>query len=232
MKRWIVFPVLVSVWMLNSFASSTLATPVDDPVPSVPDPGELTNEPASPGRINCWVARTGRRAVSVSIYEDGGKKMAKLRLYTKPATEPEEYSGVNTVIPIPGSATPDDVRVVPVELVEVASRPNTFEMKYEKRVDTTITVVNLGFLTFSPSVNGRASSDVIVRFKGEVKAANTAVFGTSTSTNPCDEPPDDDIGEEEEIPPGFTPVGEQPTAPGSSLPLTAPVATVAVPVVP
>jgi hypothetical protein len=227
MYRWIGQRIAACCYTLGMLMSPILAADVTSTVASVPVAGEITCKPASPGRINCWVARTGTRAVSVSVYEEAGKKMAKLRLYTRPITEPEEYAAVNTKIPVPTGTIPDDKPVVPVELVEVTGKQNTFEMKYEKKIGTTTTDVSIGYLSFSPSANGRISSDVVVRLKGNVKAANQEVFGASV-TDPCNQPPDDDIGEEEEIAPGFTPVGETPTSPGRSLALTAPVATAVV----
>ena len=227
MYRWIGQRIAACCYTLGMLMSPILAADVTDPVTSVPEAGEITSKPASPGRINCWVARTGTRAVSVSVYEEAGKKMAKLRLYTRPITEPEEYGAVNAKIPVPTGTTPDDKPVVQVALAEVTGKPNTFEMKYEKKIGTTTTEVSIGYLTFSPSAKGRISSDVVVRLKSNVKAANQEVFGPSV-TDPCNQPPDDDIGEEEEIAPGFTAAGETPTSPGRSLALTAPVATAVV----
>jgi hypothetical protein len=227
MYHWIGQRIAACCYTLGMLMSPVLAADVTSTIASVPDAGEITCKPASPGRINCWVARTGTRAVSVSVYEEAGKKMAKLRLYTKPTIDPEEYSAVSAKIPVPTGTTPDEITVVPVALVEVTSKPNTFEMKYQKKVGATTTEVSIGYLTFSPSTNGRMSSDVVVRLKSNVKAANQEVFGPSV-TDPCNQPPDDDIGEEEEIAPGLTPAGETPTSPGKSLALTAPVASAVV----
>jgi hypothetical protein len=187
----------------------------DGPVP-VPDPGTISNGPAEPNRVKCWVARTGNRALAVSIYANG--TAAKLRLYKK---EIDGYLGLNIKIPIPGEQPQTEVFVV-VVLEPYSNKPNTFEMKFLKQQNTSTTAISVGYITFLPSVNGRTSSDVVVRLRESVRGANPEAYGTS-STNPCDEPPTDDIGEEEQIDFGATTEGPDPTSPGRFLSLVPPV---------
>jgi hypothetical protein len=189
----------------------------DGPV-ATPDPGTILNGSAAPNRVKCWVARTGNRALAVSIYANG--TAAKLRLYKK---EIDGYLGLNIKIPIPGEQPQTEAFVV-VVLEPYSNKPNTFEMKFLKQQNSTTTPISVGYITFLPSVNGRTSSDVVVRLRAAVKGENPEAYGPST-TNPCDEPPTDDIGEEEQMDFGATIEGPDPTSPGRFLSLFPSVAT-------
>ncbi len=174
-----------------------------------PDTGELVSSAASAGRVKCWVSRSTTGAVAISIYDDGSTLSAKFRRFSK---EEEEYSSKKTKIQIPPS-TPTgpptvvaDIATVPVRLVAVPGRDDTYKMVYESLVPNA--QVDVGFVRFGRGNNKRASSDVVIRFKN-----------IEGAIDPCSQPPIDDIGEEEEMPEGASA-----NAPGPSLPFTAPIA--------
>jgi len=174
-----------------------------------PDTGDVLSSPASPDRIRAWVSRSSSGAVAVSVYNDGSTLSAKFRRFSK---EEEEYSSKKTKIQIP-STTPTgpattiaEIATVPVRLVAIPGRDDTYKMVYESL--TPNVQVDVGFVRFGRGNNKRASSDVVVRFKN-----------IEGAIDPCSQPPIDDIGEEEEMPEGASA-----NAPGPSLPFTAPIA--------
>lgn len=189
------------------FAQGPVVSVLSEPVG--PDTGELVSSAASPGRVKCWVSRSTTGAVAISIYDDGSTLSAKFRRFSK---EDEEYSSKKTKIQIPPS-TPTgqptvvaDIATVPVRLVAVPGRDDTYKMVYESLVPNA--QVDVGFVRFGRGNNKRASSDVVIRFKN-----------IEGAIDPCSQPPIDDIGEEEEMPEGASA-----NAPGPSLPFTAPIA--------
>lgn len=175
------------------------------PTTSGPDTGEITGSPATLNRVKCWVSRTnsgGPGAVAVSVFSDGSNLSAKLRRYTK---EEEEYSSTVTKIKVPGTATIISLSVVPVKLVPVAGYENTFDMMYEATSPSQ--TFSVGYLKFIRGNAGRSSSDVVIRVRN--------IEGV---IDPCNKPPIDDMGEEEEVP-----LGSSAYSPGPSLPFNAPV---------
>lgn len=175
------------------------------PTTSGPDTGEITGTTASLNRVRCWVSRTNGGtpgAVAVSVYSDGSNLSAKLRRYTK---EEEEYSSTQTRIKVPGTSTVIPLSVVPVKLVPVAGFENTYDMMYE--ATSPATTFSVGYLRFIRGNAGRQSSDVVIR-----------VRNVEGAIDPCNKPPIDDMGEEEEMP-----LGSSAYSPGPSLPFNAPV---------
>ena len=177
--------------------------------PPGPDTGEVLSSPASPDRIKAWVSRSSSSAVAVSVYNDGATLSAKFRRFSK---EEEEYSSKKTKIQIP-STTPTgppttiaEIATVPVRLVAIPGRDDTYKMVYDSLSPNV--QVDVGFVRFGRGNNKRASSDVVVRFKN-----------IEGAIDPCSQPPIDDIGEEEEMPEGASA-----NAPGPSLPFAAPIA--------
>ena len=137
------------------------------------------------------------------VYQEIDGLHAKLRRYSKePQQEPEHYLSKTTTIK-PQGGNPIPLSTVPVKLTAVSGHPGTYSMTYEG----VSPVVDIGYLRFVAGNTGRASSDVIVRLN------KTTVDGVTT--DPCNEPPIDDMGEEEDIAVGAN------SSPGPSLPLTA-----------
>ena len=192
------------LWQSTAVAQVADATAID----VGPDTGDITGSPASPGRVKCWVSRSSTGAVAISVFEDGTTLSAKFRRYSK---EEEEYSQIKTKIQTPPTTpggtptTIQELSTVPVRLVAVTGVTDTYTMIYDSL--TPEVQLPVGFVKFVRGNNQRASSDVVVRFKN-----------IEGAIDPCNQPPIDDIGEEEEVP-----VGLSANAPGPSLPFTAPV---------
>ncbi len=174
-----------------------------------PDTGAIiSSPPSSQNNVKCWVSRSGTGAVAVSIFEDGTTLSAKFRRYSK---EEEEYSSKKTKIlfpPVPpatSSTTSIELATVPVRLVEIAGQEGTYDMIYDSAAP--LASFSVGYVRYVRGNNQRASSDVVVRFKN-----------IEGAIDPCNQPPIDDMGEEEEMPHGLSA-----TAPGPSLPNFAPV---------
>lgn len=177
------------------------------------DTGSIYGTPCtSPDKANCWVIRTYNTATAVCVYEDPvfHVPMANLRNYTKNSTG---FTSQNTTVTLPAPAnTTQSLDVVKVRLEEVRDslgRVTFYNMNYYPdgyNTDGTPkgTKVAIGKMKFGKGSHGRGSSDVTIRLGSSVRP----------TANPCDEPPLDDLGEEEEIPVSSSKV------PGLLLPLS------------
>lgn len=174
------------------------------------DTGTILSLPtANLGRVNSWVSRSTGTAVAVTAYEDQFRVLsANIRQYTLTTAG---YTSQSTKIK--NGAVEYDLQVVPVRLEKVEDtlgRLRHYNMVYYPSGYDPMGAplgakVLVGWLKFYRGNNGRVSSDVIIRFHSNVVRTNPV--------SPCDEPPVDDMGEEEEV------VQSVPHTPGASLPL-------------
>jgi hypothetical protein len=168
----------------------------------VPDTGTVfcTPNPAT-GKVNCWVIRNFSTASAISIFEDPvfSVPSAKIRNYVK---NPSGFSAQNTTVTYTTAATPpttvtQSLDVISVRLEEVRDtlgrvtyyNMNYFPEGFNPDGSPKGVKVLIGKLKFSRGSDGRSSSDISIRFGAAVRPSN-----------PCDEPPLDDLGEEEEVP--------------------------------
>jgi hypothetical protein len=181
-------------------------TPPPTSVVIAPDDKTIENTPPSAAnQLNCWVSRSNNAAIAVSVYMSGGgsQLVGKLRRYSK---GDEEYEDTTTQIKLPDGTTTPALKVIMFNLEHEANPkyPDLYKMMYAPSVGSPIKV---GYLNFVRGNKTRMSSKVSIRLD------HTTVVGVN---NPCDEPPIDDIGEEEEIRRSTsTTLGEN--APGASL---------------
>lgn len=203
---------LACALLCNSFATNASAQlgggtgPTPTPV-LIPDDKTIENSPATnANQVNCWVSRSNNEAIAVSVYTDSNLQLVgKLRRYTK---GDEEFEDKDTEIKLTPTTTSTPLKVVPFKLERETSVKfqDVFKMMY---TPATGDPVRIGYLSFVRGNKSRLSTSVVIRMD------HTTVVG---AINPCDEPPIDDIAEEEEIRRGpTTSFGEN--APGASLPL-------------
>lgn len=163
------------------------AGPAPTPI-AKPDEGTIENSPASESSLlNSWVSRSNNEAIAISVYKDSTQQLVgKLRRYSKGS---EDYREMNTQIQLPDSSTLPAQQVVPFKLDRLTSNkhPDVFSMMF---TPPTGNPIRIGYLSFIRGNKSRDASSVVIRLDHNV------VVGT---INPCDEPPIDDIGEEEEI---------------------------------
>ncbi len=166
------------------------------------------------GKLNAWTARNPDRALSVHVYMDGLDIKANLRQYVL-NTEFDIFAKRDTVLTFGGTPLPA-MEYVPVKLMLVAGTSATYSMVYNDNG----TERPIGWIRQVSGSGGRSTVDVIIRIKPGVTNIPT---GTSTGTGTgCDEPPADDMGEEELM----SSVGtSNPRVPARNLPLTAPTPT-------
>ena len=160
--------------------------PTPTPVSTVvlADTGTIVNTVATePLKIGAWVARSESTAIAVRIYEDGTIKKAKIRRYE---LVDGEFSDVTTKFKKSDGSETAPVAVFETTLVLKAGYANTYELMYPVEA----TPVRIGYIRFYKGNQGRTASSAAIRLEAAV------VVG---ATNPCDEPPIDDIGEEEFI---------------------------------
>lgn len=181
------------------FAQTAPGGPTSTPivVTAIPDTGTIESSAPSVGKVNCWISRSNTGAVAVTVYQEPSTNLsAKLRQYSK---EEEEYSSKKTRIKVSPTQT-DELSVVTVKLELVANTQDTYAMLYESA--GVPTPIQVGYLKFARGTTGRKASDVVIRLASVVDG----------SVDPCNKPPIDDIGEEEEMPVGIN------SSPGPSLP--------------
>jgi hypothetical protein len=196
--------------LCNSFVTTASAQPGGGtgPTPApitAPDDKSVENLPATnSSNLNCWVSRSNNEAIAISVYRDSSLQLVgKLRRYSKDA---EEFRAIETEIKLPDATTLPAQKVLLVKLDRVANtkHQDIFSMMFTPPSGVPI---RIGYLSFIRGNKTRLSSSVVMRMD------HTTVVG---SVNPCDEPPIDDIGEEEEIRRGpSSSFGEN--APGASL---------------
>jgi hypothetical protein len=204
------FAFLACALLCNSFVTSASAQldggtgPTPTPV-TAPDDKTVENLPATnTSNLNCWVSRSSNEAIAISVYRDSNLQLVgKLRRYSK---EDEEFRAVETVIKLPDATTLPSQKVLPVKLERVVNtkHPDIFNIMFTPPSGVPI---RIGYLSFIRGNKSRLSTSVVIRMD------HTTVVGP---INPCEEPPIDDIAEEEEIRRGpSSSLGEN--APGASL---------------
>lgn len=181
------------VLFFGSFVPTVCAQPGGGPGPAPtpiakPDEGTIENLPASESSLlNCWVSRGISSAIAVSVYKDSNSQLVgKLRRYNKGS---EDFRETNTQIQLPDSTTLPAQQVVPFKLDRLSSNksPDVFSMMFTPPSGSPI---RIGYLSFIRGNKSRDASSVVIRLD------HTSIVGV---VNPCDEPPIDDVGEEEEI---------------------------------
>jgi hypothetical protein len=188
------------------------------------DTGSLINSSSSStDKSMTWVSRSYTDASAMRIYQTfDGLLVANIRTYNRSGAN---FVGKTTTITYDDpNVTPTvrvvaPVEVVKVELKEVKETTAPYRllhynlMYYPLGFDSSEipqgNPVRIGKVRFNRGVNGRNSSDVSLK------------FGPPVKPNPCDEPPLDDIGEEEEVAFVVNNGTSDPNVPGTSLPLMA-----------
>lgn len=155
-------------------------TPINTVV--LADTGTIVNTVATePQKIGAWVARSESTAIAVRIYEDGNTKKAKIRRYK---LEDGEFISVMTKFKKSDESETGPVAVFETTLIPNTRHANTYELMYTVEGAP----VRIGYIRFYKGNQGRTASSAVIRLEKVVGAMN-----------PCDEPPIDDIGEEEVI---------------------------------
>lgn len=195
----------------------------DDPpaIPTPTPPGTIVNSSSSDTtQIHSWVRRFGSaEALALTIGAPavtGGNPIGTLRQYKSDGeggfykesfkVDPDETSG-------PVAQT--EIDVIPVRLEpnnNTTNRYPSWNIVYDPRAGFTPianpgTELVLGWIAYREGRTSREQSNVAIRF-------NRRKVNPTASTNPCDGPPVDDIGEEELV----TASNKFANAPGVSLP--------------
>jgi hypothetical protein len=172
------------------------------------------SQPSDASKANCWVFRSPTQGMAVCAFEDPVFLVpsATLRLYSRSASG---FTGKTTAVKYketPNSPettlTLDTISVRLEEVRDTLGRVTHHNMNFYPQGYNTDgspkgVKVDIGKLKYNRGNNARVSSDVSVRLGQSVRPSN-----------PCDEPPLDDIGEEEEVAISSTNV------PGLAFPLT------------
>lgn len=169
---------------------------ITDP-PIVPDQGSIENKPAADNTsfVNSWIVRKKTTAIAIRVIKQSdGKLVAKLRQY---ASEDEEgYLGVKTEIK-DGAVTLVNEKIIDLVLVSAnnANYPNLYRLQFDKDSTANEDFITIGFINFIRGNHDRSSS------KAAIKILATPSVGVTVTpaSDPCSEPPVDDIGEEEVI---------------------------------
>ena len=182
------FPlVLLSMACCEGVGNATEDLPgMPQPTTILQDVGSVACSDAPPGKVNCWISRNESGALALSVYEDGSILYGKFRQYEK---KEENFTSKSTQITLPDSTTTNEISIVVVRLVPKQSFTDTYEMIYDTTAAPAAPSVSIpvGFVRFVRGKTGRSSSDAVIRLGSKVVG----------STNPCDKPPIDDVGEEE-----------------------------------
>lgn len=164
------------------------------------DTGSVFGSPPSDAsKANCWVFRSPTQGMAVCAFEDPVFLVpsATLRLYTRNASG---FTGKTTTVKYKETpASPEttlNLDTISVRLEEVRDtlgrvthhNMNYFPQGYNSDGSPKGVKVDIGKLKYNRGNNARVSSDVSVRLGQSVRPSN-----------PCDEPPLDDVGEEEEV---------------------------------
>lgn len=181
------------VLVCGSFVPNVSAQPGGGPGPNptpvaAPDDKSIENLPAPTStQVNCWVSRSNSEAIAVSVYMDSTQQLVgKLRRYNKGI---EDFREKDTQIKLPDSTILPAEKIVPFKLERLSGSkfPDVFNMMY---TPPTGNPIQIGHMSFIRGNKTRFASSVVIRLN------HARVAGVS---DPCDEPPNDDIGEEEAI---------------------------------
>ena len=170
--------------------------------------------PSDASKANCWVIRTPTEGMAICVFEDPVflVRSATLRMYSR---SPSGFTGKTATIKYketPSSPettlTPETVNLRLEEVRDDMERVTHYNMNffpdgYNPNGSPKGVKVVIGKLKYNRGNNARVSSDVSVRLSPSIRPAN-----------PCDEPPLDDIGEEEEV------AISSANVPGMTFPLT------------
>jgi hypothetical protein len=201
--------------MSGHVAMAQLSTGTTTTTSTTPTTSESTiiSKTAAAGKVKCWIARTSTKAIAVHVFVDptNSQLCARVRYYVK---NDEEYASRDTIITLPSNTTPEPgAKFLTVKLVPFGpAEDRMYEMKFVKLTPTP-TESSIGFLRFIKGSNGRTSDDVLMRFHGKASGTNAKVH--EYGTDPCDKPPVDDVGEEEDM----AMSGTSTNTPGPSLPI-------------
>jgi hypothetical protein len=172
------------------------------------------SQPTDASKANCWVFRSPTQGMAVCVFVDPVFVVpsATLRFYSRSASG---FTGKTTAVTYKETPTSPDTTLnldtISVRLEEVRDtlgrvthyNMNYFPQGYNTDGSSKGVKVVIGKLKYNSGNNARVSSDVSVRLGQSVRPSN-----------PCDEPPLDDVGEEEEVAISSTNV------PGLAFPLT------------
>ncbi|MFN7731264.1 MAG: hypothetical protein ACK5OB_05140 [Pirellula sp.] len=207
-----------------AIATSNIAYCDDGPTPTpAPElPGTILNGDGDPatGKIKCWISRHGDTATALTIFSVPGAPtmygtLRRFKLFTSDEgvesmnSTPTEIDHDNN-----GTTNPITADIIPVKLVERSETGlpyKAYYMVYDANragleIPNAVADFPVGSVGFKPGRSDRSGSGVVVRIKPR---------------NPCDDPPPDDVGEEELI----TASTKYKTIPPSPLPSYSPQTT-------
>jgi len=179
--------------------------------------------PSATNKANCWLTRSATQGMAVCVYEDPMFLVptATVRFYSRISSG---FTGKTTTVTYKATPTSPDTAVtldtISVRLEEARDslgrvthyNMNYFPDGYNPDGSPKGVKVEIGKLKYNRGNNARVSSDVSVRLGRTVRPLID-----------CDEPPLDDIGEEEEL------TVSSANVPGMTFPLTAVSAAVSFP---
>jgi hypothetical protein len=176
-------------------------------------PPILNSTTAPPGKINAWIARSGENAIAVHI--PNSALLGKLQSYQLTLSPVPAYIAVPTTLTLPDNTT-ISLSVVDVQLVSKnfdngRRKFQYYEMHYT--VPATSTKYKIGYVRLISDSLDRDRMKLSIRLLSKVTQVGSTVAASAASG--CDEPPSDDVGEEEPIDPASG-------GPGSQLPLAKP----------
>ncbi|MFN7731265.1 MAG: hypothetical protein ACK5OB_05145 [Pirellula sp.] len=155
---------------------------------------DIRNTSATSGKVNAWISRNGPSAVVLKIENPvaGATTIpGKLTQYVPATTGIDDYILQPTTLTLStGSVTSDRVDV-DLQLIGDNRGYKTFSILARGRASEG----PIGWLSFRSGNGDRSRSRVLVRMKRD--KIKDAAAPTTSSTNPCDAPPTDDVGEEE-----------------------------------
>jgi hypothetical protein len=174
-------------------------------------PGSIKNaSTTTAGKINAWVARTvGQHAIALHI-GDTAPLTGTFRQYSYNEDDEKFIAAATSLRLVNGTEV--NLPVVPFELERYSFEKNgrtivSYKILYSPSPGADKEII--GYVRFNKGNFERKSSDLIIRLLGQAIANNGTA--TLTAAGPCDEPPADDVGEEELI-------FGNPNAPGTELP--------------
>jgi hypothetical protein len=155
---------------------------------------DIRNTSAPSGKVNAWISRNGPSAVVLKIDNPASGATTipgKLTQYVPATTGIDDYVLQPTTLTLStGSVTSDRIDV-DLQLVGDNRGYKTFNILARGRASEG----PIGWLSFRAGNGDRSRSRVLVRMKRD--KIRDAAAPTASSTNPCDAPPTDDVGEEE-----------------------------------
>jgi hypothetical protein len=167
----------------------------------------IVNSTGPSGKINAWVARSGEYAVAVHI--PNSTLSGKLQSYQLSLSPVPAYYAVPTTITLPDNSTMSvsavDVQLVSKNFDNGKRKFQYYEMHYTN--PATSTKYKIGYVRLISDSLDRERMKLSIRLLDKVTVVGGAV--PTAASSGCDEPPADDVGEEEPIDPSNGGPGSQ-----------------------